>query len=82
MYQDINGFMWFGSYDGLNLYDGKNVISFRYDPNDANSLLGNVIYNILYCDKDHLWVVTQSGLNKFSISERKVTESYSELGKI
>ena len=25
IHQDLYGFMWFGTYDGLNLYDGKKV---------------------------------------------------------
>ena len=29
MYQDENGYMWIGTYDGLNLYNGKNTYVFR-----------------------------------------------------
>ena len=78
MHQDVYGFIWFGTYDGLNLYDGKNVTTFRYESNNPNSLSGNTIHNIQSLGSDYLWVATQVGLNKFSIKERKVVESYPE----
>ena len=82
MYQDNYGFMWFGTYDGLNLYDGKDVTTFRFESGNPNSLSGNSIHRILQADKDNLWVITQIGLDKFSLKERKVLESYSNYKKI
>ena len=38
MYQDENGYMWIGTYDGLNLYNGKNTYVFRFEPNNKNTL--------------------------------------------
>lgn len=81
MHQDVYGFMWFGTYDGLNLYDGKKVTTFRYESDNPNSLSGNTIHNIQSLGHDYLWVATQVGLNKFSLNERKVVESYPEYGK-
>lgn len=82
MYQDHYGFMWFGTYDGLNLYDGKEVTTFRFEYGNPYSLSGNSIHRIMQADKDHLWVATQFGLNKFSLKERKVTESHNNYKKI
>ena len=76
MYQDHYGFMWFGTYDGLNLYNGKDVITFRFESGNPNSLSGNSIHKISQADKDHLWIATQIGLDKFSMKDRKVVESY------
>lgn len=76
MYQDQYGFMWFGTYDGLNFYDGKDVTTFRFEFGNPHSLSGNMIHNIMSADKEHLWVATHVALDKFSIKQGKVVESY------
>ncbi|MDU1889634.1 MAG: two-component regulator propeller domain-containing protein [Dysgonomonas sp.] len=61
IYQDYNGFMWFGSCDGLNLYNGLNIEV--YKPTN-NNLSGNLIEGIIETDKDIFWIHTNYGLNK------------------
>ena len=78
MYQDENGYMWIGTYDGLNLYNGKNTYVFRFEPNNKNTLCSNIINKIVYGGDGYLWVSTSMGLNRFSLKGRKVTESYTE----
>lgn len=82
MHQDDYGFMWIGTYDGLNLYDGNTVTTFRYERNNPNSLSGNNIHIIHSATADYLWVGTQIGLDKFSIKDRKVVETYPEYKKV
>lgn len=78
MYQDNNGYMWFGTYDGLNLYNGKSVFVYRYEMDNEFSLCSNIIHKITQADEDNLWISTFLGLNKFSLKEKKVTESYTQ----
>ena len=78
MYQDENGYMWIGTYDGLNLYNGKNTYVFRFEPNNKNTLCSNIINKIVYGGDGYLWVSTSMGLNRFSLKDRKVTEAYTE----
>ena len=40
---DDKGFLWFGTWDGLNRYDGKQFKVFRVNPNQENSLTSNRI---------------------------------------
>ena len=47
--QDSKGFMWFGTQDGLNLYDGYGFETYRNDPENANSLSNNYI-RVIYPD--------------------------------
>ena len=47
MYQDETGYMWIGTYDGLNLYNGKNTYVFRFEPNNKNTLCSNIINKIV-----------------------------------
>jgi len=64
--QDDKGFMWIGTYDGLNRYDGYDFKIFRPDPNATNTLSNNYI-NVLFEDRDnYLWVGTREGLNRYS----------------
>lgn len=61
--QDHNGFIWFGTRDGLNRYDGYDVKVYHNDPQDPASISNNYIY-ALYEDKDNrLWIGTRGGLN-------------------
>jgi len=65
--KDSRGFMWFGTMDGLNKYDGYKFTVYRHDPDNPNSISSNVIW-ALHEDQDGvLWIGTTSGggLNKF-----------------
>lgn len=64
--QDQNGFMWFGTDDGLNKYDGYNFTVYYHNAEDPNSLSASAI-QALYEDGDgFIWIGTWSGgLNKF-----------------
>jgi|GEM_PF-688076 len=63
--QDTYGFMWFGTDDGLNRFDGYQVEVYRHDAGDANSLGGSFI-NVLHVDRcGTLWIGTTSGLNRY-----------------
>lgn len=64
--QDKRGFLWFGTIDGLNRFDGYSFKTFRNDPSDARSLGNNSVY-CLYQSKDEmLWVGTNKGLYKYN----------------
>ncbi|MBI3192978.1 MAG: hypothetical protein HYZ34_00765, partial [Ignavibacteriae bacterium] len=63
--QDRKGFMWFGTHDGLNRYDGYTFKVFRSDPFDSTSLCNNMV-TALHEDKSgRLWVGTYNGLSLF-----------------
>lgn len=63
--QDKKGFLWFGTRDGLNKYDGHTFITYKHNSQDPNSL-SNSFIRTLYEDVDgHLWVGTMNGLNKY-----------------
>jgi len=66
MLRDRDGFMWFGTQDGLNLYDGKKFRVFQNQPGDTNSLSNNYIVSICEDEEGFLWVGTMTGgLNRF-----------------
>jgi len=69
--QDSNGFMWFGTTEGLYRYDGYNFKSFRNFPGDSTTLSNNVIY-MLYPEGRHLWVGTVTGLSCIDIDSQTI----------
>ncbi len=70
--QDRWGFMWFGTWNGLNRYDGYSFKVYKKNPDNPNSVSDNLI-SVLCEDADGtLWIGTGSGeLNKFDpVTER------------
>ena len=64
--QDSRGFMWFGTQDGLNKYDGYEFTAYRNNPNDLNSLSHNVVFSLVEDQNGNLWIGTYGGgMNKF-----------------
>ena len=71
--QDQNGFMWFGTQDGLDRYDGYQFTVFKHDLNDPNSLNDNFV-NTLYEDDDGiLWIGSFGGLDQFDPATLRFT---------
>ncbi|MEM8523330.1 MAG: two-component regulator propeller domain-containing protein [Bacteroidota bacterium] len=66
IFQDSKGFMWFGTNDGLNRYDGYNFTIFKPSPDEGNAINSNLIYAITEDQNGHIWIgTTGAGLNKF-----------------
>ena len=75
--QDHDGFMWFGTRDGLNKYDGYRFTVYRNEENNDSSLIFNDV-RVLYFDDDinKLWVGTVNGLSLYS-PEKDAFTNYS-----
>lgn len=62
IYQDHYGFLWFGTQDGLNCYDGYDFTIYRNNPDDSATLSHNWIWDIIEDDSFNLWIATWNGL--------------------
>ena len=60
--QDENGFLWIGTANGLQRFDGKRFLTFRHSNTDKNSIPDNYIHQILYDSKKNLWVLFGNGM--------------------
>src|SRR3954468_15373727 len=64
--QDSRGFMWFGTRDGLNKYDGYQFTVYKNSTQDKNSLSNNSVQDIVEDAHGNLWIATWGGgLNLF-----------------
>lgn len=66
VFQDSKGFMWFGTEDGLNRYDGKNFTIFRPNPKNPNTLSHKWIELIYEDHQGVLWFGSRGGLTRFN----------------
>lgn len=64
--QDMQGFIWITTYDGLNRYDGYEFKVFRHDPENPNSLSNGLIRGMVLDQDGLIWLATIGGLNKFN----------------
>ena len=65
--QDDLGFLWFGTDNGLNRYDGYNFKIFRNDPADSNSISGDNIWALMLDNAGNIWIGTKEGvLNRYN----------------
>ena len=79
MEQDREGFIWCGTYDGLNRYDGKHVKVFRFEFNNPSSLSGNIISELRCAEPDVMWVLTTMGFDKFSTRKLRCLEHHPDI---
>jgi signal transduction histidine kinase/ligand-binding sensor domain-containing protein/DNA-binding response OmpR family regulator len=68
IFQDSRGFMWIGTRNGLNRYDGYQFIKYRYDSKDSTSLSNNMVTDIAEDDNGNIWLSTSGGLNMYQRS--------------
>lgn len=62
--QDRHGFLWLGTQDGLNRFDGREFVIHRHDPANPATLDDNYITALAEDAEGNLWIGTQSGLNR------------------
>ncbi len=64
--QDTNGFLWIGTYNGLNRYDGYEFKTYHHKSDDSTSLSLSSV-NVIFVDRSgFMWVGTDQGLNKYN----------------
>ncbi len=79
--QDKKGYMWFGTRNGLNRYDGYNFDVFITNTEDNTTISDNHILCLAEDKNGNLWVGTNNGLNRLDIATNKFKRFYSETGK-
>lgn len=82
--QDKQGFMWFGTQDGLNRYDGHSFTVYKKDANNPKSIGNNGIFSLIQDDDETIWVGTSNGvylyhpvLDSFTLFDLKTADGES-----
>ena len=71
--QDRQGFMWFGTLEGLNRFDGYEFTVFLHDSKDSTSLVQNFTASILEDRDGVIWIGTGGGLSRFNRATNNFT---------
>ena len=70
--QDEEGFLWIGTYDGLNRFDGKSFKVFKYNRKNPKSLMNNIVHDVCADKEGNIWCSTTSGISRYN----KQTDSF------
>jgi len=65
LFQDSKGFIWIGTQNGLNRFNGEAFDIYRFNPSDTNSISNNWIFAISEDQEGNLWIGTKGGLFKY-----------------
>ncbi|MGL5346223.1 MAG: ligand-binding sensor domain-containing protein [Peptostreptococcaceae bacterium] len=76
LFQDSDGFIWIGTNDGLNRYNGYNFKAYKYSEEDDESIANNYILGIKEDKDKNIWVATINGLSKINTKTDKITNYY------
>lgn len=71
IYQDERGLMWFGTTNGINLYNGRSIKVYKYDRNSSNCICNSYIRQITGDRNGTIYFGTQSGISAYNIKEEK-----------
>ncbi|MBN1990049.1 MAG: SpoIIE family protein phosphatase [Bacteroidales bacterium] len=79
---DSYGFMWVGTQDGLNRYDGYGFKSYRHQPLDSTTISSNYIYSLCEDSDRNIWVATAQGLSCFVREKGRFKTYISSIDKV
>ena len=76
--QDHAGFLWFGTEEGLDRYDGYTFVAFKHDARDSKSIADDVVTALFEDGQHRLWVGTEHGLCLFD----RPTETFTRIPSV
>ncbi len=79
--QDDQGFLWMGTQDSLQRYDGYRLREYRHDPANPNSLSGSYIYSLFKDREGQLWVGSNLFLDRFNPQTEVFTHYHLPAGR-
>jgi len=64
--EDREGYIWIGTFNGLNRYDGFDFVVFKYDRNNPNSIAHNNVLSICEDKQGDIWIATPNGVRRYN----------------
>ena len=78
IYQDSKGYIWIGTNDGLDRYNGYEFKHYKHDKYDKNSIANNYIVDIIEDKNGYIWVSTIGGLSRINPDKDEIKIYYSK----
>lgn len=79
--QDSDGYMWFGTWNGLDRYDGHSFLNLKSEPGNPTTIHDNVINDIIEGSNGDIWVLSETGISRIRNSGGQVRSFNIEVGK-
>ena len=73
LHQDERGLIWIGTRNGVDVYDGSDLYSYRHDPTNPNSLVNNSVLGIMGDGNGHIYIHTEHGISRFDEAQERFT---------
>jgi putative methionine-R-sulfoxide reductase with GAF domain/streptogramin lyase len=70
--QDREGFLWIGTFDGLNRFDGSHFTVYKNDKRNLHSLINNTVHGVCEDKAGNIWCSTEGGISRYN----KATDSF------
>ena len=71
IFQDSKGYIWIGTQNGLNRFNGESFEVYSYNPDDTGSISNNWIYSMAEDHNGNLWIGTKGGINEYQVKRNK-----------
>lgn len=78
--QDSAGLLWFGTWDGLNEYNGREFKVYKPDPANPQSISNNIIRDIVQEQKNIQWIATDRGINRLDYRKKSFERFFTDNG--
>lgn len=76
IFQDSKGYMWIGTQDGLNRYDGYEFKHYKAEKFDKNTIANNIILDITEDKHGNIWVATLEGVSRINVVTDEIKNYY------
>ncbi|GHT30030.1 hybrid sensor histidine kinase/response regulator [Bacteroidia bacterium] len=76
IWQDSTHLLWLGTWDGLDVFDGKNMSVYKPEPENRASISNNIIRKIVEQRKGIIWIATDHGINRMDIYKASFSHFY------
>jgi ligand-binding sensor domain-containing protein/signal transduction histidine kinase len=76
--QDKQGFIWFGTDEGLNRFDGHEFKIFKHQENNTNSIIGNTVQALAVDSDSTLWIGTTNGLSRYHPKTERIEQLHTD----
>lgn len=80
IFQDSSGLMWFGTWDGLNLYNSREFKVYKPEMGNANSICNNIIRTVIEENNEVLWIATDRGIDRLDRRRNEFSHYFTRPG--